>query len=358
MNTPCNLNTALCDRGECNKSICTLINNTECSLTIADVIEPLQQRGINREYLCHIGCWDCKSDTDLSKREIGRIYLSVRTNSCVDTHDLLMPNNLSTTGFGYKYRPGRWMDFILLVDVKVFSIGHACAGSAGYCDVFGKCRAVDAEGPLLRLKNMFLNEQNILTLTDIVRVCDDSTFSMENADDFFSFQYHWWALILGLFGLIGFMSIFVKICSVHTPSSNPRLKPARSFSFKRQVNSLSNRTNHFYVVGDFLAASISSFSSFSTDWYRTHWMRSKSVWKSFIWWSINWYQLSSNSSKTAAILMKKTIEVIIHSLVDYLCIDTNVSLGVFFIRYTYQYYLEFVHLIQTELVRSFFFFIS
>ena len=27
-------------------------------------------------------------------------------------------------------------------------IGHACAGTAGYCDVFGKCRAVDAEGPL------------------------------------------------------------------------------------------------------------------------------------------------------------------------------------------------------------------
>ncbi|CAF3794038.1 unnamed protein product, partial [Rotaria magnacalcarata] len=33
--------------------------------------------------------------------------------------------------------------------------------------------------------------------------------------------------------LIGFMSIFVKICSVHTPSSNPRLKPARTLSLKR-----------------------------------------------------------------------------------------------------------------------------
>ncbi|CAF5198449.1 unnamed protein product [Rotaria magnacalcarata] len=29
------------------------------------------------------------------------------------------------------------------------------------------------------------------------------------------------------------MSIFVKICSVHTPSSNPRLKPARTLSLKR-----------------------------------------------------------------------------------------------------------------------------
>ena len=39
----------------------------------------------------------------------------------------------------------------------------------------------------------------------------------------------------GILGLIGFMSIFVKICSVHTPSSNPRLKPARSLSLKRGV---------------------------------------------------------------------------------------------------------------------------
>jgi hypothetical protein len=38
-----------------------------------------------------------------------------------------------------------------LVCLYIF-IGHACAGTAGYCDVFGKCRAVDAEGPLTRLK--------------------------------------------------------------------------------------------------------------------------------------------------------------------------------------------------------------
>ena len=48
--------------------------------------------------------------------------------------------------------------------------GHACAGTAGYCDVFGKCRAVDADGPLTRLKNMLLNEENIHTLTEIIQV--------------------------------------------------------------------------------------------------------------------------------------------------------------------------------------------
>jgi len=178
-NTPCNQFTQLCDRGECNKSICTLIGKSECTLTIPNVEDPLKERGVDREFLCHIGCFD------------------TRTNSCIDTLELRMPNNHSLSGFGYKHRPG-----------------HACAGTAGYCDVFGKCRAVDAEGPLTRLKNMLLNEENIRTLTQLT-------------------QEYWWAFVLGILGLIGFMSVFVKICSVHTPSSNPRLKPARTLSLKR-----------------------------------------------------------------------------------------------------------------------------
>ncbi|CAF4537229.1 unnamed protein product, partial [Didymodactylos carnosus] len=44
---------------------------------------------------------------------------------------------------------------------------------------------------------------------------------------------YWWAFSLGLLGVLLLMGIFVKICSVHTPSSNPRRKPARSLSIKR-----------------------------------------------------------------------------------------------------------------------------
>ncbi|CAF1004300.1 unnamed protein product, partial [Didymodactylos carnosus] len=101
-NTPCNQNTALCDKGygyvalalrdvsnflECTKSICTLINRTECTLTIPNVAEPLRQRGVDREYLCHIGCLDA------------------RTNTCVDTLTLGMRNNAIKGGLGYKHRP-------------------------------------------------------------------------------------------------------------------------------------------------------------------------------------------------------------------------------------------------------------
>lgn len=101
------------------------------------------------------------------------IYLfKARTNSCVDTLELRMPNNHSKTGFGYKHRPGLFSNiFLSLTYWFLDEIGHACAGTAGYCDVFGKCRAVDAEGPLTRLKNMLLNEENIRTLTQLTQVC-------------------------------------------------------------------------------------------------------------------------------------------------------------------------------------------
>ncbi len=164
-------------------------------------------------------------------------FFIARTNSCVDTLALLMPNNYSKTGFGYKHRPGSFIDYLFFDLYTDISIGHACAGTAGYCDVFGKCRAVDAEGPLSRLKNMLLSEENIRTLTQIGQVCVVVKFNIKTKM-FVFFQEYWWALVLGLLGLIGLMSIFVKICSVHTPSSNPRLKPARSFSLKHRVSFL------------------------------------------------------------------------------------------------------------------------
>lgn len=44
--------------------------------------------------------------------------------------------------------------------------GAPCDNFQGYCDVFQKCRAVDAEGPLARLKNLLLDQK---TLTNIVQ---------------------------------------------------------------------------------------------------------------------------------------------------------------------------------------------
>lgn len=40
----------------------------------------------------------------------------------------------------------------------------------GYCDVFLKCRAVDAEGPLARLKNLLFNRETLLTIAQWITV--------------------------------------------------------------------------------------------------------------------------------------------------------------------------------------------
>jgi len=42
--------------------------------------------------------------------------------------------------------------------------GAPCDNFKGYCDVFQKCRAVNEDGPLARLKNLLFNQE---TFNDI-----------------------------------------------------------------------------------------------------------------------------------------------------------------------------------------------
>ena len=48
--------------------------------------------------------------------------------------------------------------------------GSPCNDFKGYCDVFQKCRAVDAEGPLARLKNLLFNQKTLMTIKQWVTV--------------------------------------------------------------------------------------------------------------------------------------------------------------------------------------------
>ena len=50
------------------------------------------------------------------------------------------------------------------VCVCVWYTGAPCDNFKGYCDVFQKCRAVNEDGPLARLKNLLFNQQ---TFNDI-----------------------------------------------------------------------------------------------------------------------------------------------------------------------------------------------
>ena len=48
--------------------------------------------------------------------------------------------------------------------------GSPCMGTLGYCDIFSKCRSVDGEGPLSRLKKFLLNPNTLSQLQLWIRV--------------------------------------------------------------------------------------------------------------------------------------------------------------------------------------------
>ncbi|XP_003425500.1 disintegrin and metalloproteinase domain-containing protein 10 isoform X2 [Nasonia vitripennis] len=177
--TRCNEGTQLCINGECTGSICLEWNLTECFLT-SSVIP-----NIDKRKLCELAC---QNGTDAS--------------TCRSTSEFAHLVNL--TKGGISLRPG-----------------SPCDNFQGYCDVFLKCRAVDAEGPLARLKNMLFNEATLTTVAQWI-------------------TEYWWAVLLMSIAFIIFMGLFIKCCAVHTPSSNPKKPPARHISdtLRRPMNTL------------------------------------------------------------------------------------------------------------------------
>ncbi|XP_067133544.1 disintegrin and metalloproteinase domain-containing protein 10 isoform X2 [Centruroides vittatus] len=159
--TECNKGTQVCWNGECTGSICQKYDMEECFLTSANGAKP--------EEMCEVACQ--------SKGQ---------PSTCRSTNKIPSMKNIS----GLKLQPG-----------------SPCNDYQGYCDVFQKCRAVDAEGPLARLKNLLLNQQTLKNIKEWITT-------------------YWWAVMLMLVGLAIFMGFFIKCCAVHTPSSNPRKAPA------------------------------------------------------------------------------------------------------------------------------------
>ncbi|XP_055907029.1 disintegrin and metalloproteinase domain-containing protein 10 isoform X1 [Eupeodes corollae] len=167
--TKCNNGTALCINGECSGSICLLWNMSECFLT--STLTP----AVDKRRLCELACQNGNDTTTCrSTSEFAHLYG--------------LPDG------GINLRPG-----------------SPCDNFQGYCDVFLKCRAVDADGPLVRLKNLLLNKETLLTVAQWVT---------EN----------WYICVLMAIGFIIVMGAFIKCCAVHTPSSNPKKRPARRIS--------------------------------------------------------------------------------------------------------------------------------
>ncbi|XP_018322244.1 disintegrin and metalloproteinase domain-containing protein 10 isoform X2 [Agrilus planipennis] len=181
--TRCNNGTQLCIKGECSGSICLEWNLTACSLNSKD------NPNMDKRKLCELAC---QNGTDICR------------STSEFAHIVGLPPG------GISLRPG-----------------SPCDNFQGYCDVFLKCRAVDADGPLVRLMNLLLDEE---TLTNVAQWITE----------------FWWAVVLIGVGFIIFMGLFIKCCAVHTPSSNPKKPPARRLSetLRRPMNTLRRMRHH------------------------------------------------------------------------------------------------------------------
>ncbi|XP_065298967.2 disintegrin and metalloproteinase domain-containing protein 10-like [Dermacentor albipictus] len=156
----CNRGTQVCDAGECKRSVCTVYGLVECYLTGA-------QR--TPDEMCLIACRENVSD-------------SVCMEAC---------------------QFERMKDFCN----KKMEPGAPCDDLRGYCDVFQKCRLVDAEGLLARLHWLVFGARGLHN--EMVQ--------------------YWYLTLLAVALGSGATALFIKLCAVHTPSSNPHLKGPRSF---------------------------------------------------------------------------------------------------------------------------------
>lgn len=116
--TECNGGTQVCLGGSCSGSICQKYDMEECFLTFKSGAKP--------DEMCEVAC-----------------RINKDSKYCNRTSDLPGMDNIK----GLKLRPG-----------------SPCNDFQGYCDVFQRCRAVDAEGPLARLKNLLWNHRTLLTI--------------------------------------------------------------------------------------------------------------------------------------------------------------------------------------------------
>ncbi|KAL1443192.1 hypothetical protein MTO96_030409 [Rhipicephalus appendiculatus] len=157
----CNHGTQACEGGECMRSVCSIYDLQECYLT-----------GPQRtpEEMCLIAC-----------RE------NVSGSECMEACHF-----------------ERMKDFCN----KKLEPGAPCADLRGYCDVFQRCRLVDAEGPLARLHWLVFGGRGLHNVI----------------------LHYWYLTLLAILAGSGFTALFIKLCAVHTPSSNPHLKRHRAIS--------------------------------------------------------------------------------------------------------------------------------
>jgi disintegrin and metalloproteinase domain-containing protein 10 len=183
----CNVNTQVCRNGECTGSVCEKIDWKLCFIDA-----PTNDKTYDRGLLCFVSCQNPISNQCVSSGS--QKDLSKSEN--IEFMNLLVQLNLTSTGIR-------------------MPAGMPCDNYRGYCDVFQKCRAVNEDGPLARLKNLLFSDKTISELKDLITT-------------------YWWAALLISLLLVILMGLFIKVCAVHTPSSNPKQTPARKLTLPRR----------------------------------------------------------------------------------------------------------------------------
>ncbi|KAM9797217.1 disintegrin and metalloproteinase domain-containing protein 10 isoform 2-T2 [Syngnathus typhle] len=144
--TLCSQGTRVCFNGVCAESLCVKHNLEQCDCP-----------GDSKKHKCHMCC-----------QQPGE------PDTCASTTSSVLSRH-----FQKKALP--------LVS------GSPCMGNQGYCDKFHVCRLLDADGPIARLKNSFLNLDEYEDLGEWMKA-------------------HWWAILLGILALSTVMSCTVCLC--------------------------------------------------------------------------------------------------------------------------------------------------
>ena len=112
----------------------------------------VKDKKVDKERLCHLACTGGSNNNENKTYKILciKIYIKELTkNICKDTFDSI--DGVSIPGF-------------------ILKPGSSCANTQGYCDIFSKCRAVDAEGPLTKLLKNLNNPEIVSTAVDWITV--------------------------------------------------------------------------------------------------------------------------------------------------------------------------------------------
>ena len=212
--TPCQSFTKVCKEGDCKGSICDIEEAGQkfeiCSAPRRYVKEYEKESDkVMGQKLCYIHCqqvgWPetCRMISDL-------YHDSAPFRTGIDKQIKNFRKRLTTGS-----RDKDSMDLELFEDnlknrePVLMLPGSPCDDFVGFCDVFQRCRRVDANGPLARLKKMIFNTELYRTIWELLKE-------------------YWWAAVLGAVGIVVVMALFIKVCAVYTPSSNPNKPAARN----------------------------------------------------------------------------------------------------------------------------------